>query len=190
MARTETRERILNAAEKLMQVKGFNGFSYQDISRPLGVKNAAIHYHFGTKADLGVALVQRYLDLLHTETGHFMQHGGSAREQIEGYIRFSMHECQAAAMICPIAAIASDYFTMPEEVREAGKKLCAETLDWLTHVLEVGRKQDEFTFEGPARERAIATMAAVQGAQQLSRFLGDEAMNSVVAQARRNIGLD
>ena len=49
-------------AEALLQDKGFNGFSYAHIATELGVKNAAIHYHFPTKESLGIAVVKRYRD--------------------------------------------------------------------------------------------------------------------------------
>jgi AcrR family transcriptional regulator len=53
---------ILNMAEDLLQYKGFNGFSYANIASELGVKNAAIHYHFPTKEAMGVAVIKRYRD--------------------------------------------------------------------------------------------------------------------------------
>ena len=56
----DTREEILNCAEELLQRRGYNAFSYQHIAVQLGIRNAAIHYHFPAKEDLGVALVQRY----------------------------------------------------------------------------------------------------------------------------------
>ncbi|XLM19461.1 TetR/AcrR family transcriptional regulator, partial [Chromobacterium piscinae] len=59
-SKTDTRKRILDLAEELLLTRGFNGFSYQHISSELGVRNAAIHYHFPKKNDLGVALIQRY----------------------------------------------------------------------------------------------------------------------------------
>ena len=55
-----TAARILDAAEDLVQVRGFNGFSYADISAELGITKAALHYHFAAKADLGQALIARY----------------------------------------------------------------------------------------------------------------------------------
>ena len=58
--KTDTRKRILDIAEQLLLSRGFNAFSYQHISSELGVRNAAIHYHFPKKSDLGVALIQRY----------------------------------------------------------------------------------------------------------------------------------
>ena len=56
---SNTREQIINKAAQLMLQRGLNGFSYRDISEPLGVKNAAIHYHFPSKADLVLALIAK-----------------------------------------------------------------------------------------------------------------------------------
>src|SRR3989442_14712284 len=56
----DTREEIFNSAEELWQRRGYNGFSYHHIAVQLGIRNAAIHYHFPSKENLGVALIQRY----------------------------------------------------------------------------------------------------------------------------------
>jgi TetR/AcrR family transcriptional repressor of nem operon len=55
-----TAARILDVAEQLVQVRGFNGFSYADVAAELGITKAALHYHFAGKADLGEALIARY----------------------------------------------------------------------------------------------------------------------------------
>jgi len=80
MTHTDTRTQILDIAEQLARQRGFSGFSYRDISQPLGIRNAAVHYHFPTKADLGIALLERYGDLLAFHTSEFMKHGGNAVE--------------------------------------------------------------------------------------------------------------
>ena len=59
---TNTKRVILDLAESLLQEKGFNGFSYAHIATELGVKNAAIHYHFPTKEALMEALAEPYID--------------------------------------------------------------------------------------------------------------------------------
>ena len=58
--RTDTANQILDVAERLVQVRGFNAFSYADVAAELGLTNAALHYHFPTKSDLGEALISRY----------------------------------------------------------------------------------------------------------------------------------
>jgi TetR/AcrR family transcriptional repressor of nem operon len=62
---TNTNRAISDLAESLLQDKGFNDFSYAHIASELGVKNAAIHYHYPTKEDLSCAVVQRYRDRFH-----------------------------------------------------------------------------------------------------------------------------
>ena len=48
---------------RLVQVTGFNGFSYADIAAELQLTKAALHYHFAGKAELGEALLARYAAL-------------------------------------------------------------------------------------------------------------------------------
>lgn len=55
----DTKTRILDVAEELTQLKGFNGFSYIDLANEIGVKTASVHYHYKLKADLALALVER-----------------------------------------------------------------------------------------------------------------------------------
>ena len=52
---SDTRAQIMDRAGHLLMSRGFNGFSYRDISSFLGIKNAAVHYHFRSKADLALA---------------------------------------------------------------------------------------------------------------------------------------
>jgi TetR/AcrR family transcriptional repressor of nem operon len=55
----DTKKQILDIAEDLLLDRGYNGFSYKDISSTLNIKNASVHYHFPKKTDLGVAIIQR-----------------------------------------------------------------------------------------------------------------------------------
>lgn len=59
MARTDTKERILGAAERLFAAHGFAGTSLRAVTREAGVNLAAVHYHFGTKEDLLRAVLDR-----------------------------------------------------------------------------------------------------------------------------------
>jgi len=52
MASPETKERILDAAERLFAERGFAGTSLRSVTKEAGVNLAAIHYHFGAKEAL------------------------------------------------------------------------------------------------------------------------------------------
>ena len=56
-----TRDQIITLADDLIRTRGFNAFSYADIAGRLNVRNAAIHYYFPSKADLGISVVDNEL---------------------------------------------------------------------------------------------------------------------------------
>ena len=56
----DTPSRILDSAESLVQIRGFNGFSYADVAAELALTTASLHYHFPGKSELGRALITRY----------------------------------------------------------------------------------------------------------------------------------
>ena len=53
-----TRDSIISFADHFIRDKGFNAFSFNDISKSIGIKTASIHYHFPTKTDLAIAIIK------------------------------------------------------------------------------------------------------------------------------------
>jgi TetR/AcrR family transcriptional repressor of nem operon len=59
---SETRDRILTAAEGLVMERGFAGTSLDDILGSTGLTKGAFFHHFRSKADLGRDLLHRFAD--------------------------------------------------------------------------------------------------------------------------------
>ncbi len=62
----ETRTRILDVAEELFMLHGFEGTSMRLLTSRAGVNLAAVNYHFGSKDALIEALFRRKLDPMNT----------------------------------------------------------------------------------------------------------------------------
>ena len=77
----DTATRILDSAESLVQVRGFNGFSYADVAAELGVTKASLHYHFPGKAELGRALIVRYATRFNAALAGIDASGADAPDQ-------------------------------------------------------------------------------------------------------------
>ena len=60
--RPHTSQQILDIAQRPVQTRGFNAFRYADIAASLSVSKASLHFHFPSKVDLGVSLIERYGD--------------------------------------------------------------------------------------------------------------------------------
>ena len=67
MARLDTKERILDAAEQLFAERGFARTSLRTITNEAGVNLAAVHYHFGSKDALFRAVFGRRIEPVNRE---------------------------------------------------------------------------------------------------------------------------
>jgi len=186
---SSTREQIIDKAFQLMLQRGMNGFSYRDISKPLGVKNAAIHYHFPNKMDLIKALIDENHQILRRSTSEFMAYGGKAREQLEGLFAFTLNQCNCGRPICMVGALAIDYDDLSDELKSANKRFMKDSVSWLTKVMEVGREQGEFHFSGEAASKAVSILAMIQGARQLARVHGMDYLENIFQQIRTDLGI-
>ncbi len=67
-----TKQKILDAAEKLFARKGFYGVSIRDITSAAGVDVALANYHFGPKKNLLAAVIERRAQVLNDERLHML----------------------------------------------------------------------------------------------------------------------
>ena len=188
-AAPNTKEQIIDKAFQLMLQRGLNGFSYRDISEPLGVKNAAIHYHFPNKMDLVKALIDENHQVLRKSTAEFMAYGGPALPQLEGLFAFTLNQCNCGRPICMVGALAIDYDDLTDEIKDANDQFMKDSVNWLTRVLEIGQKQDEFAFRGEPKTKAISILATIQGARQMARVHGVDWLERMFQQIRLDLDI-
>ena len=182
MARTqvETAQRILDVAERLVQTRGFNGFSYADIAEALEVTKASLHYHFASKAELGRRLMERY-EAAFLEALKGIDAGGGARAKLKRYARIYADVLRDNRM-CLCGMLASDYATLPKAMKEAVKHFFDENEHWLSAVLEAGRSSGELQFKGSALEAARVIVGSLEGAMMLARSYGEPARFDAAAE--------
>jgi len=168
----DTAEAILDVAERLVQTCGYNGFSYADVAVRLGITKAALHYHFASKGELGVALLARYSDrflgaLVDTETQPL-----SAAAKLDVYARLYLEVLHGGRM-CLCGMLAAEYQTLPMPMRAAVREFFDQNERWLTTVLESGREDGSLRFDGPAEQAARVIVSDLEGAMLIARLHDD-----------------
>ncbi len=83
MPTTDTRARILDAAERIFTDAGLEGFSLRAVTAAAGVNVAAVNYHFGSKAALLRALVRQVFATVHVEQARLLDALEAATPQPE-----------------------------------------------------------------------------------------------------------
>ena len=185
----KTKDSIVDRALDLLLQRGLNGFSYRDISKYLNIKNAAIHYYFPTKMDLIKAIIEENYRIFKKGTAEFMAYGGQARAQLEGLFMYTAEEYERGCPICLIGSLAVDYDDLSEEVQQANERFIKNSLKWFTRVLEVGKEQGEFEFQGDPKDKAVSILATIQGARQMARAHGLELLDRIFRQIRTDLGI-
>jgi TetR/AcrR family transcriptional repressor of nem operon len=169
---TDTSQRILDIAERLVQTRGFNGFSYADIAESLKVTKASLHYHFPAKADLGQRLIERYEKNFIAALGKIDANSRDAREKLRRYAAI-YEEVLRADRMCLCGMLAAEYGTLPKPMREEMRHFFDANEQWLVRVLQEGRKAKVLKFSGTPAEAAQTLIGALEGALMIARSYGD-----------------
>jgi TetR/AcrR family transcriptional regulator, transcriptional repressor for nem operon len=167
-----TASRILDVAERLVQVRGFNGFSYADIATELQITKAALHYHFAGKADLGEALIARYADRFMGAIASLDAGDGTASAKLDSYAGLYLQVLRNRKM-CLCGMLAAEYQTLPPPMQQAVVRFFDQNESWLESVLEQGRTDGSLQFPGSARDTARMVVGGLEGAMLVARPYGD-----------------
>ncbi len=179
---------ILDAAERLAQTRGYNGFSYADIAAQLGVTKAALHYHFASKAVLGSALIARYHSAFGAALLDINAKTKQPRKKLQQYVDLYTSVLRNDRM-CLCGMLAAEYATLPGPMQQ-GLKLFFDTNEhWLAEVLKDGVRAGAFHFKESAQERAQLLLGALEGAMLVARSFGNpRRFQSAAAAALADLG--
>jgi len=171
---SDTATRILDVAERLVEVRGFNGFSYADVSSEMKITKAALHYHFANKADLGVALIVRYTSRFEDALHAVETRTTDAPERLKAYADLYLDVLNNKRM-CLCGMMAAEHETLPEPMQEAVVEFFSRNQVWLSRVLKEGKAKGTISFHESANKTARTIIGTLEGAMLLARLFGDVA---------------
>lgn len=184
----DTKNRILDTMQALIQTRGYSAVSYQDIADQLGIRKASIHYHFATKNELGVAVIERYgrafEDLLATAN----ERRAGCWQLLDLFVQPFLEFAETADKICLCGALAGEFLALPKDMQRIVGQFFDKQQSWLEKLLRDGKKSDKFAFTGSPRRQARFIFSALQGALIVKRSNGDTAqLQDVVAEIRARL---
>lgn len=171
-----TRSEIIKIADELIREKGFNAFSFYDISKALGIKNASVHYHFPTKNDLGIAVVNEYLAKLEEMMADSADK--EPTERINVYLSIYT-STKAEGRICLVGSLASDLQTVDSELKVNLKQLVDKILNWVTDILADGQARGVFAFSVVPRTKALMIITNMLASLQLTRLTDEQDFETI-----------
>jgi TetR/AcrR family transcriptional regulator, transcriptional repressor for nem operon len=169
---SDTATRILDIGERLVQVRGFNGFSYADVAAELDMTKAALHYHFPGKAELGRALIERYTERFVAALADIDERIPEAPAKLDAYAGLYADVLRGQRM-CLCGMLAAEYQTLPDPMRAAVIAFIDANEAWVERVLTEGRRAGTIALAGNAADAARLIVSGLEGAMLVARPYGD-----------------
>lgn len=181
-------EEILDIAQEMIQTRGYNAFSFQDISSRMGIKKASVQFYFSKKADLGVQVVRRYADQFQGLLDSLDANPElDAMARFEAYLQPFHQVSQGGTLVCLCGVLGGEFVSLPESVQREVAAFFQLHEIWLNDLLENGRKDGVFQFSQDPQALGKIIFSALQGALIIARSRCDESHFHEVAQTTRKL---
>ena len=184
-AKRVTSELILDTAQQMLQMRGYNAFSYADISASIGITKASIHHHFRSKKLLTKQLVIRYRTAFKQRLDQIDDQSDPARK-LKRYADLYLESLRDGNRMCLCGMLASDIATLPADVRREVTAFFSANEIWLAKIINEGRTAQSFAFEGSPALKARFILSTLQGAMLLARSHKNEKLFRNVTQQLLN----
>lgn len=165
-----TREKIMDLGESLIRTKGFNAFSYQDISSELGIKNAAIHYYFPTKESLGTSIVKTNIQRFEEMIENMHSRGFDEWQQLDTFIKIYI-KSHREQKLCIVGSLGPDFNTLNESTKNELIRMTELIIKWLSDTLAKGKEKKMFSFHDDPHSRAVVIFSSLVASLQLARIV-------------------
>jgi TetR/AcrR family transcriptional regulator, transcriptional repressor for nem operon len=172
-ATPDMRLKLLEIATELVELVGYNAFSFRDLADRVGITTASVHYHFPTKGDLGVALVARQRELEESFRQRLERESPDAWKRLRAFATGFRSNLENGRRMCLCGMLAAEHSTIPGPVLELVRAFFRDNEVWIARNLLDGRKSGRITFTGPAAPVARALMSAIEGAMLAAKAFGD-----------------
>ena len=165
-----TRQRIVEAANRLFYHKGYNQTSFSDVVEAAGVPRGNIYYYFKTKDEILESAIryrmERIAQMLETWSGTYR----TPIERLHRFIDILSNSSDAIMRYgCPMGTLNTELGKDQAELQEQAENLFKVFESWLSDQFA------ELGYAGRARELALRLMAFGQGINVMAHVHSDPA---------------
>lgn len=166
---TDTKTALLDSAERAARTRGFDGFSYADLSDDVGIRKASIHHHFPTKAALSVALMERYYNDLKAACAEIDAMHGTGGARLAALIDRYRLALDGGKSLCLCVSFSTSRESLPREVSGQISRFRQMMIAWIEAAFVAGQADDSIKDVADPEVEASATLPLLEGAQLAAR---------------------
>jgi TetR/AcrR family transcriptional regulator, transcriptional repressor for nem operon len=169
------REHLITAAKQLLWEKGYEATSPRDIQLLSSAGQGSFYHHFKSKHELGVEVLAQVADERIASFEAAFGAEGPVKERIVRFLDRPVEPLKG----CRIGRMVWDAAVHDPALRQPLARYFDHLMTRIEQALTVAEREGQVTLRLPARQIAVAVVAALQGgftlsrAQQESAYLGE-----------------
>ncbi|ALO97689.1 TetR-family transcriptional regulator [Streptomyces hygroscopicus subsp. limoneus] len=179
MGRTsDAREKILAAAQSLIELRGYSALGVAEICKAAGVPKGSFYYFFESKEALALAVLDEHWETQRGDWARVLRGGGEplARlrrlfEETEAGLRAGQQSCGTVSG-CMFGNLTLELSNQTEPIRERLQQIFEAQVEMVEKVVAEARDRGEATV-GDAREAARSIVAQLEGQVLFAKLYND-----------------
>lgn len=169
MGASDTRQYIVEAADRLFYEHGFEATSFADIAKAVGLSRGNFYYHFKTKDEILGAVITLRMANTRAMLDAWEEGASAPAERIRSFIHILlMNRVKIMAHGCPVGTLCNELAKLDHVGKDDAAKLFSLFRDWLARQFAaLGRDKD-------ADALALHLLMRSQGVAALATAFRDE----------------
>ena len=178
-ARHESKTKFLQAAIKVIRVKGYTATRVEDVCEEAGLTKGSFFHHFDSKDELALAAADYWIEGTEAQFGFASYHElADPLERLLAYVDFrkALLTGELPDFTCLAGTMVQEVYDTHPAIREACNRSISGHAATLMADIEEAMRQRGMRPEWTAESLALYTQAALQGAFILAKARGGAAI--------------
>lgn len=164
-----SRERIIEAANRLVYIKGFNQTSIADVANAVGITKGNLNYHFKSKEELLEAIVQYRIVNIRDMLTQWDEQFPEAKSRLRRFVQMLLNEEKEIVRYgCPMGSLNTELGKFQISLRDSSREMFDLFQRWLEKVFK------QLGDNKYSKERSMHLLSMAQGAALMSYIYSDK----------------
>lgn len=171
--RSDTKEKLLDAAQDLIQRRGVNAVSFQDLSDAVGIRKASVHHHFSNKQAMVEALLERYVDQFNGLLQQILASRTNGKTKLRRYTKLFVDTLKSGNnKVCLCGMLMAEVISLGDRSQDLVRSFLKSNTDALEAILREGVDDGSLTLNASIKGTARLILATLEGGLLIARCDG------------------
>lgn len=152
----------------MLLIKGFHGFSLQELADSLSIKKSSLYHHYSSKNQLGIELYRFYQEAFQEWT-QTCKNNTPEKSILKYCDKLNQWICEKKR-VCPLSALSLEWMMIDDGLQDEVLKLHQMHYEWIQSLYK------KMKINIPSKEATSITLSLLQGSIQLARLTGDHSI--------------